>query len=108
PWPPATTARGNQPHVRMVCRSGAFIRAATDILTNYLQHDAELRSVMETSAEAPAAETTQGRRLHRSIGFYGLMFVSLGSIIGSGWLLGALKAAEVAGPASLISWVLAA
>jgi amino acid transporter len=36
------------------------------------------------------------------------MFVSLGSIIGSGWLLGALKAAKVAGPASLVSWVLAA
>jgi amino acid transporter len=35
------------------------------------------------------------------------MCVSLGSIIGSGWLLGGLKAAEVAGPASLISWVLA-
>jgi amino acid transporter len=36
------------------------------------------------------------------------MFVSLGSIIGSGWLLGALNASEVAGPASVISWVLAA
>ena len=36
------------------------------------------------------------------------MFVSLGSIIGSGWLLGALNATEVAGPASIISWVLAA
>ncbi|NKQ57103.1 APC family permease [Amycolatopsis sp. K13G38] len=36
------------------------------------------------------------------------MFVSLGSIIGSGWLLGALKAAKVAGPASLLSWVLTA
>jgi amino acid transporter len=35
------------------------------------------------------------------------MFVSLGSIIGSGWLLGALGAAKSAGPASLISWVLA-
>jgi amino acid transporter len=46
--------------------------------------------------------------LTRSIGFYGLMFVSLGSIIGSGWLLGALKAAQVAGPASILSWVLAA
>ena len=29
----------------------------------------------------------------RTVGFYGLMFVSLGSIIGSGWLLGALNAA---------------
>ena len=46
--------------------------------------------------------------LQRSVGFYGLMFVSLGSIIGSGWLLGALNAAEVAGPASIISWILAA
>jgi amino acid transporter len=36
------------------------------------------------------------------------MFVSLGSIIGSGWLLGALFAAEAAGPASLLSWILAA
>jgi amino acid transporter len=36
------------------------------------------------------------------------MFVSLGSIIGSGWLLGALNAAEKAGPASILSWILAA
>jgi amino acid transporter len=42
------------------------------------------------------------------VGFYGLTFVSLGSIIGSGWLLGALNAAEVAGPASVLSWLLAA
>ncbi len=47
-------------------------------------------------------------KLHRTVGFYGLMFVSLGSIIGSGWLLGALNAAEVAGPASILSWILAA
>jgi amino acid transporter len=46
--------------------------------------------------------------LRRSVGFYGLMFVSLGSIIGSGWLLGALNAAEMAGPASVLSWILAA
>ncbi|WP_285579952.1 APC family permease [Actinoallomurus iriomotensis] len=49
-----------------------------------------------------------GRHLRRDVGFWGLMFVSLGSIIGSGWLLGALTAAKLAGPASLISWVLAA
>jgi amino acid transporter len=36
------------------------------------------------------------------------MFVSLGSIIGSGWLLGALNAAKVAGPASILSWLVAA
>lgn len=47
-------------------------------------------------------------QLKRSVGLYGLMFVSLGSIIGSGWLLGALNAAQVAGPASVLSWILAA
>ena len=52
--------------------------------------------------------TTHAGKLKRSVGFYGLMFVSLGSIIGSGWLLGALNAAEKAGPASILSWILAA
>src|ERR1700712_5562302 len=46
--------------------------------------------------------------MQRTIGFWGLMFVSLGSIIGSGWLLGALDAAQVAGPAAILSWILAA
>ena len=46
--------------------------------------------------------------LQRSVGFYGLMFVSLGSIIGSGWLLGALNAAQAAGPAGILSWVFGA
>jgi amino acid transporter len=45
--------------------------------------------------------------MRRHIGFVGLTFVSLGSIIGSGWLLGALTAAQAAGPASVVSWVLA-
>lgn len=49
-----------------------------------------------------------GAGLHRSVGFWGLTFISLGSIIGSGWLLGALSAAVVAGPASLVSWVIGA
>lgn len=45
-------------------------------------------------------------KLKRTIGFWGLSFVSLGSIIGSGWLLGALTVAETAGGASLLSWIL--
>jgi amino acid transporter len=62
---------------------------------------------MATSATVEQGPERAGH-LHRSVGFYGLMFVSLGSIIGSGWLLGALTAAEVAGPASIIAWLLAA
>src|SRR5689334_11870442 len=45
-------------------------------------------------------------RLRRDIGFVGLMFTSVGSIIGSGWLFGALGASAIAGPAAIISWVL--
>lgn len=52
--------------------------------------------------------THGGHALKRVVGYWGLMFVSLGSIIGSGWLLGALGAAKSAGPASIISWLIAA
>jgi amino acid transporter len=45
--------------------------------------------------------------LRRNVGLVSLMFISLGSIIGSGWLLGALTAAKAAGGASLLSWILA-
>src|ERR1700759_3765652 len=63
------------------------------------------RTVAQSTLVPPSAG---GDQLRRTVGFWGLMFVSLGSIIGSGWLLGALTAVTVAGPASLISWVLAA
>lgn len=43
----------------------------------------------------------------RDVGLVGLLFTSLGSVIGSGWLLGALHGAQAAGPASLVSWVIA-
>ena len=57
--------------------------------------------------DTPALAPVQGH-LKRSVGFWGLLFMSLGSIIGSGWLLGALNAARSAGPASILSWILAA
>ena len=44
--------------------------------------------------------------LHRHMGRTALLFAGVGSIIGSGWLFGALNAAEIAGPAAIISWVL--
>ncbi len=48
-----------------------------------------------------------GEGLKRHIGFWGLLWASVGSIIGSGWLFGALVAATVAGPSALIAWVIA-
>ncbi|MDE8347253.1 MAG: hypothetical protein POH28_13945, partial [Acidocella sp.] len=44
--------------------------------------------------------------LRREAGRLGLLFASVGGMIGSGWLFGALNAARIAGPAALISWVI--
>jgi amino acid transporter len=44
--------------------------------------------------------------MRRDIKTFALTMTGLGSIIGSGWLFGAWRAAEVAGPAALISWIL--
>lgn len=45
-------------------------------------------------------------KFERSIGLYGLLFAGIGSVIGSGWLFGPLFAAQLAGPAAIIAWVL--
>jgi amino acid transporter len=45
--------------------------------------------------------------LKREVGFLGLMWASEGSIIGSGWLFGALTATVIAGPAVVFSWIIA-
>ncbi len=44
-------------------------------------------------------------RLRRDIGILGLLFAAVGSIIGSGWLFGALYAAQEAGPGSVFAWL---
>ncbi len=45
-------------------------------------------------------------RLRRDVGVVGLLFAAVGSIIGSGWLFGALSASQIAGPASVLAWVI--
>jgi amino acid transporter len=63
-------------------------------------------SVSEPLATPSSSVFGEGH-LKRDVGLRGLTLISLGSIIGSGWLLGALGAAQSAGPASLLSWILA-
>ncbi len=46
--------------------------------------------------------------LRRDGGPIGLLYASLGAVIGSGWLFGPLNAAREAGPLSLGSWVIGA
>lgn len=47
-------------------------------------------------------------KLRKALSAQQLLFISIGSIIGSGWLFAVLAAGAVAGPSVIISWVLAA
>ena len=46
--------------------------------------------------------------LKREAGIIGLLYFSLGGIIGSGWLFGPFDAAKAAGPWSIASWIIGA
>ncbi len=46
------------------------------------------------------------KKLRKELSFIQLLFLSLGGIIGSGWLFGVLFGASVAGPASVLSWII--
>jgi len=57
-----------------------------------------------TMQEKQAKE--RNTKLLREVGLIGLMWASMGSIIGSGWLFGPQEALIAAGPAAIISWVI--
>ncbi|SEM59379.1 Amino acid transporter [Streptacidiphilus jiangxiensis] len=44
----------------------------------------------------------------KGISLFALIMIGIGSIFGSGWLFGAGSAAQVAGPAAIVAWVLGA
>src|SRR5580698_2399159 len=46
--------------------------------------------------------------IRREVGAVALMFTGLGSIIGSGWLFGAWRAAQLAGPGAVYAWIIGA
>ena len=64
-----------------------------------------MADVATPQAERQLALDAEG--LDRGVGFLGLLWASEGSIIGSGWLFGALVAATYAGPSALIGWIVA-
>ena len=64
------------------------------------------RATAELAQPLVAAPERAERKLRRDIGALGLLFASFGSIIGAGWLFGALYASSLAGPAAVISWLL--
>lgn len=66
---------------------------------------------MAMSADEPARQVVQAdfestdQGLRKTMKFSHLLLMSMAAIIGSGWLYGSLKAAAVAGPAAIISWI---
>jgi amino acid transporter len=61
------------------------------------------------TSNASATESGGGKSnvaLARDIGLIGLLWASVGSIIGSGWLFGAQRGLLHAGPAAIVSWVI--
>lgn len=45
-------------------------------------------------------------KLRKDITSWGLLMTSLGAMIGSGWLFGAMYGAQIAGPAAIFSWII--
>lgn len=56
---------------------------------------------------AVAANPESDRRLHSGLGTTSLALITFSSVIGSGWLLAPYNAAKSAGPAAMLSWVIA-
>jgi amino acid transporter len=55
--------------------------------------------------EDTASIYPEDRHLRRQLGFWPLTAIAVSGVIGSGWLLSAMFAAQAAGPASVITWV---
>jgi amino acid transporter len=62
---------------------------------------------MAQIAAQPQEAVLDADGMERNVGFLGLLWASEGSIIGSGWLFGALTAASIAGPSAIIAWLAA-
>jgi amino acid transporter len=61
---------------------------------------------MATAREPVTVSGALDHGMRRDVGTLALLFTSVGSIIGSGWLFGAHRAATEAGPAAIVSWAL--
>ena len=59
-----------------------------------------------SAPQSPRDPILDAEGLDRGVSFIGLLWASETSIIGSGWLFGALGAAVIAGPAAIFGWVL--
>lgn len=56
--------------------------------------------------ETEAIAEKSDKKLRTSLNTWDLLFLSLGGIIGSGWLFAAYAASSIAGPAAILSWII--
>jgi hypothetical protein len=49
--------------------------------------------------------TQEDRNLRKSLGLWQLTAIGFSGVIGSGWLLGAMVAAQIAGPEAIVAWL---
>jgi amino acid transporter len=61
---------------------------------------------MTAGVDARESAQREDAKLRKTLGFWSLVAAGLGSVIGSGWLFSAMYAAQAAGPAALIAWVI--
>ncbi len=59
-----------------------------------------------TATRVATVSEAEDRQLARRMSVWNLFFLSMGGIIGSGWLFAVLGADATAGPAAIVSWVI--
>ncbi|MGN6444292.1 APC family permease [Amnibacterium sp.] len=60
---------------------------------------------MTSAVREQSSAIGEDHHLKQRLGYWSLVATGIGSVIGSGWLFSAMYAAQTAGPASLIAWV---
>ncbi|WP_048059420.1 APC family permease [Picrophilus oshimae] len=53
-----------------------------------------------------ASDVTEDKKLKKALSTWDLLFLSLGGIIGSGWLFAAAASAGTAGPSAIYAWII--
>jgi amino acid transporter len=65
------------------------------------------RRGLDVDSQTVMSETGHDdRHLRKSLGYWQLTAIGFSGVIGSGWLLGAMYAAQYAGPEAVVSWVI--
>ncbi len=60
---------------------------------------------LESKEVAEKVAAQSDKKLRKALTLQDLFFLSMGGIIGSGWLLGVAGGASIAGPAAIVSWI---